>query len=453
MYKKYGLEGVKTMCQEFNSEHAFAIIDIDRSTGDYTVIIAEDRFGIRPIFTVENEQGFGFSSELIGVPFRTDEKSIVKRFPPRHYAVLTKKDGQLGKMQYYKYYDLRNIKQTITDLTTAKSMVYTALNQAVIDRLESDRPIGCLLSGGLDSSLVSALAAKHLKKFGRKLRTFSIGLPDSTDEPYAREVAKYIGSDHTHILLKEEDFYNAIEEIVKVTGTYDITTIRATTGQFLVARWISQNTDIKVLLCGDGSDELCSGYMYFHKAPDAQQSHQENVRLIEDIHFFDGLRADRGVSYWGIEMRFPFLDVGFVETYLSIEPKLRTPQGLESIEKWLLRESFAESKVLPESVRMRPKEAFSDAVSARSRSWKDMIIERVNKLYTDTELTVKAQEYKHLPPISKESLYYRELFCKQYGKNVSVSETVPYFWLPKWCGDIKDPSARVLQVYQEKHKK
>jgi asparagine synthase (glutamine-hydrolysing) len=255
MYKKYGIKGVEIMCKEFNSEHAFVIVDLDRKTGDYKVIFSEDRFGIRPLFIGEDKYGFYFSSELIGIPClddkddkndKNDKTTEVTRFKPRHYAVIEKKKGELGKLEYTKYYDLDNIKQTITDLEIAKKLINSTLRQSVLDRIHSDRPLGCLLSGGFDSSIVSAIVAEEFKKQGKKLRTFTIGLPDSADEKYAKEVAKHIGSEHTHIMATEQEFINALEDIVRVSGTFDITTIRASTGQHLVSKWIAKNTDIKV---------------------------------------------------------------------------------------------------------------------------------------------------------------------------------------------------------------
>lgn len=454
MYQKYKLEGVKMMCDEFDSEHAFAILDIDKTTGDYKLLLSEDRYGIRPLFVAEDKYGFYFSSELIGIPCLDDETATVSRFEPRHYAVLEKVNGKLSELKYHKYCDLSEIKQNVKDLDTALKLVNQSFRKAVMARMHSARPIGCLLSGGLDSSLTSALVAEELAKTGKKLRTFTIGLPGATDKPYAEEVAKHIGSIHTHIEFKEEDFLNALEEIVRVTGTIDITTVRATTGQFLICKWIAENTDIKVLFLGDGMDEVANGYLYSHNAPSATDLHIDAVRLLDNIHKYDGLRADRACAHVGIEARFPALSHIFVETYLSIDPTFRAP-SFKNMEKWLLREAFVKDKLLPESVLWRKKEAFSDGCSSQKKSWKDMIIEKVNQLYSkysDTELCSKYQDYKHLAPISRESLYYRELFCKYYGNNITVSQTIPYYWLPKWCGDVKDPSARVLDVYKKNEK-
>lgn len=286
------------------------------------------------------------------------------------------------------------------------------LTQAVQARSRAERPMGALLSGGLDSSLVAGLLAKEFKKRGETLRTFSIGMPGATDKEHAENVAKHIGSVHTHIEFSERDFLDAVEEVVKVTETFDITTIRATTGNYLVGKWISENTDVKVLLIGDGSDELCSGYMYFHSAPDPHSSHLENIRLINDIHQYDVLRADRGVADNGLEARVPFLDKHFIDLYLTIDPKLRIPTTTEKgfkMEKALLRDSFLGENLIPDSVLYRKKEAFSDGVSSEDKSWYVILQEWCEKEYSDQDLE-ESTKLSYLPPVSKESLHYRKLF-------------------------------------------
>lgn len=451
LYKKYGIDYIHTLCNSLNSEHAFVIFDVNRVTGDYTLILSNDRFGIRPLFIADTDDAFYFASELIGLPVLHDSSAVVTRFEPRHYAIIEKKDGILGNMQQYSYFEFRkmtdDVEESMSDETLDTYFTTNEVNltNAVISRLTSDRPYGCLLSGGVDSSLVASLAAKHLKQFGKRLRTFSIGMAGGTDEKFAKMVASYIDSDHTHITVTEEDFINAIPFVIDILGTFDITTIRASVGQYLISKWISENTDIKVLLCGDGSDEVCGSYKYFHNAPSAKEFHNECVRLLSDIHKYDGLRADRCISHFGIEARFPFLDHVFVTYYLSCCALIRMPQ--KGVEKWLLRMSFKKSNILPEKVLFRSKEAFSDGVSSQERSWYKIVQENTESMYSDEEYKQKRLQYEHCLPISKESLYFRERFCQTYGTNKSVSKTIPYYWLPKWCGDIVEPSARVLGVY------
>ena len=446
-YKKYGLMGLPEMCNKFNSEHAFAIFDVDMKTGDYKLILSSDRYGVRPLFVGWDDQGFYFASELQGLPCLESKGAYVERFKPRHYAVIEKKGGVLGKLEYHQYYEVKPKAIIYTDLPLCLEGIRSSLEKAVIMRLQSDKPYGCLLSGGLDSSLVSAIAARHLKTLGKTLRTFSIGMPGGTDGPYAKMVAEHIGSDHTHVEVSEKDFLDAIPHIVRAIGSYDITTVRASTAQYLISKWVSEKTDIRVLILGDGNDELAGAYQYFHKAPSPRAFHDECVRLVEDIHLYDGLRADRCVAHWGLEARFPCLDYMYVDFYLRCDPQLRMP--VDGMEKWLLRKSFDGTGLLPEKALYRPKCAFSDGISKQERSWYQVIQEDVEKLFTTEQLEAAMKHYEHLPPVSKESLLYRTIFCDYFGSNESVAKTIPYYWLPKWCGDIKEPSARVLAHYKE----
>lgn len=494
MYKKFGMAGILEICHTFDSEHAFVILDVNRKTGDYKAIFSSDRFGIRPLFTGKSDDGIYFSSELCGI---ADKSAVVERFKPRHFAVIEKKAGIVSDIEYTKYYDLNDIKQIYSDIEICKKNISDKFEASVERSLQSDRPVGALLSGGVDSSLSCAYAAKKLKQHGKVLKTFSIGLSGGTDEKYAKKVAKFIGSRHIHFLVTKDEFISAQPNVIITTGTFDVTSVRASVGQYLVAKYIDMiyklstselldifdvSTDdgmiftftlrdkdssttvtysdelmayirelgnkderIAVLLCGDGSDEVCGSYKYFHKAPTPSAFHQECLRLLNDIHYFDGLRADRCISHFGFEARYPFLCVMFVEAYLSCCAALRMPQN--GVEKWLLRESFSSLNILPHDVLFRSKEAFSDGVSSTEKSWYQIIQEHVETLYTQADLDTAAQTYPHLPPSTKEALHYRNIFSEHYGKSDSVAKTVPYKWLPKWCGDIVDPSARVLDVY------
>ena len=351
------------------------------------------------------------------------------------------------------YYDLQQHAVLITDEEEAKKLIRAELEKAVIDRLHSKAELGCLLSGGLDSSLVSAIAAREFAKVGRKLKTFSIGMPGSTDKDFAEKVARHIGSCHVHVEFSEKDFLGALGTILRCTETFDITTIRATTGQYLISKWVADHTDVKVLVIGDGSDELAAGYMYFHSAPDALASHRENIRLLENIHLYDVLRADRAVAGNGLEARVPFLDKRFIELYLSIEPELRVPRNSDKaegkrLEKFLMRESFRDSGLLPDEVLYRRKEAFSDGVSSVEKSWYSIIQQWANESISDAEFEKSKSEYAHLPPNSKESLFYRRSFERIFGTG-DICKIVPNYWLPLWSGNVIDPSARILKVYNE----
>jgi asparagine synthase (glutamine-hydrolysing) len=348
--------------------------------------------------------------------------------------------------QVHEYYSFKYDKISITDIKLAKQKIKQCLVNSITDKLVSDRPLGCLLSGGLDSSLIAAISAKELKKNGKILTTFSIGMPGSTDKKYALMVAKHIKSNHHHFELSENDFLNALGDIVTATETHDITTIRASTGQYLISKLVAEKSNIKVLLIGDGADELCSGYKYNLNAPSPQALHDECRRLLKDIHLYDVLRADRGIASNGLEARVPFLDHRFVDLYMSIDPKLRMPANHKGVEKWLLRSSFDDTDLLPKEVLWRSKEAFSDGVSSLKKSWYQIIQHKASNMYSDEEFKMAQQNYTHCPPSSKEALYFRRMFEERFGSD-DVCKVIPYMWLPKWCGDIKEPSARVLNTY------
>jgi asparagine synthase (glutamine-hydrolysing) len=454
LYKKYGLVGMGYICKRFNSEHAFAIHDIDMKTGDYKLILSSDRYGIRPLFTKTDSQGFYYSSELQGLPNLKSLDGKVERFPPRHYGVIEKKDGKLGEMKYYEYYRVKPDpdEKICNDLEEAKRGIRELLIDAVISRLDADRPMGCLLSGGWDSSRVAAIIARHLHKAGKRLRTFSIGIKgtDSLDKPYAEMVSKFIDSDHTHVEFTEQEFIEALIHVIRATGTFDITTIRASTGQYLISKWISQNTDIKVLFVGDLADEEEGAYSYTKLAPSSEAFHLDCIRLIEDVHFFDGLRADRAVSHFGIELRLPFGDHRLIDFIFRLDPKLLMPSYNKGIEKYLSRLAFAEEKLVPHEVLYRAKEALSNGMTGKARTWIDIIKEMTDAMYSSDDLIAGQVKYAfHLPPPTKEALFYRNIFCEYFGENASVAKTIPYFWLPKWCGDITEPSAHVLPTYKE----
>lgn len=438
----YLLHGHDTVLKEIHGEFAYLIIDLDHVTNTLTIFSSVDPTSVRPLFYAENNHAVGFSSELKGLVGLFAGKDI-KRFPPGSSMkiVISKENFSLDIVPYY-FFDYTT---KITNLEEARAMIKHTFIECVKDKLLSDRPLGCLLSGGLDSSLVASVASQELQKHGKQLKTFSIGMPGATDEKYAKMVAKHINSEHKHFEISQKDFLDAIDQVVYATETFDITTIRASTGQYLVSKLVSQYTDIKVLLIGDGSDELCSGYMYFHEAPTPEESHQENVRLVRDICFYDSLRADRGISHNGLEARVPFLDQRFIDLYMSIDPKLRIPTN--GIEKWLLRSSF--EGYLPEEVLWRVKEAFSDGVSSVKKSWYEIIQDRAESMYCGEEFKRQQERIKHCSPPNKEALYFRDMFEKLFG-NDDVCHVIPYFWLPKWCGNISEPSARVLKSYSSK---
>lgn len=430
MYLKFGIE--ETL-KQLDGYFSFMLWDLKNKF----LWVARDPFGVRPLFIgYDKYDNYFFGSELKSIHQIAEQ---VERFPPGTFWELSQPKN-FQKYYHYEYpYSINDnneelICQNINKLFT----------QAVVKRLMSDRPIGCLLSGGLDSSLVSSLVAREFKKNGKGvINTFSIGMPGSTDLYYAKKVADHIGSIHHHIELSPEQFLEAIPEVIYHIESYDTTTVRASVGNYLVGKYISENTDCVVIYNGDGSDEQ-SGYLYLRNAPNPEEFQQECIKLMKEIHMFDVLRSDRSISSnWSLESRTPFLDQSFVQYYMSIDPKLKMYNS-DRMEKYLLRKSFENENLLPTEVLWRPKEAFSDGCSSQEKSWHKIIQEHVDKLISDQEMSQAKDQYPHNTPVLKESLYYRQIFEKHYKNREHL---IDHFWLPKWCGKQDDPSARALSIY------
>ena len=421
LYMEYGVE----MFAKLDAE--FACVLYDRKAD--TVVAARDPFGIRPMF-------YGYHKESGKIMFASEAKalttlcSMVFPFPPGHY--------------YYKgcftcYHDPAKASRCIdSDLDTICSGIKFRLTKGVEKRMDADAPVGYLLSGGLDSSLVCSIASKMI---ATPIRTFAIGMSeDAIDLKYAREVADYIGSDHTEVIITKEDVLNALEEVVQILETWDITTIRASIGMYLLCKWIHENTDIKVLFTGEISDELF-GYKYTDFAPNEIEFQKEAQKRVHELYQYDVLRADRCISSNGLEGRVPFGDLSFVDYVMSIAPKKK--MNTYQMGKYLLRKAF-EGDTLPEKILYRDKAAFSDAVG---HSLVNYIKEYAETLFTEEEMKEKCASYQHCPPYTKESLYYRELFDKYYA---GFDTLIGAYWLPNqsWEGcQVDDPSARVLSNY------
>jgi len=313
----------------------------------------------------------------------------------------------------------------------------------------TEKPIACLLSGGLDSSLVTAIVAEFHKLNGMPpVETYSIGIEGSEDLKYAKIVADYLGTKHTEIIVEEKDFIDAVPHVIHDIGSYDTTTVRASIGNWLVGKYIAEHSEAKVIFNGDGSDELCGGYIYMHKCPDAIEFDRECRRLLGAIHKFDVLRSDRCISSHGLEPRTPFLDRSWVQYYLSILPDLRfhAKNGLR--EKYLLRTAFSpeylptsdKKPLLPDEILWRRKEAFSDGVTGTARSLYQILEEhaktRVDELYRF--------RFSYLPAETAEQYWYRYEFTRIYGSN--FSRLLPYYWMPRYV-EAKDASARTLEIY------
>ncbi len=425
LYEEYGTDMFKKLDAEF------ALIIYDGKTHEY--IAARDPIGIRPLFYGLDKDGkMLFASEaknLVGLCVE------VMPFPPGHYY----KDGK-----FTCYCDI-SVPQKIIydDVETACKNIREKLVAGIEKRLDSDVPVGFLLSGGLDSSLVCSVAAKLSKE---KIKTFAIGMStDAIDLKYAKEVADYIGTDHTEVIITEQDVIEALPQVVALLGTYDITTIRASIGMYLVCKYIHENTDLRVLLTGEVSDELF-GYKYTDFAPSAKEFQKEAQKRVHELYMYDVLRADRCISVNSLEARVPFGDLDFVRYVMALDPEVKMNKYNKG--KFLLRHAF-EGDWLPHDILMREKAAFSDAVG---HSMVDDLKKYAEETYTDEEFKEKIKKYTFAPPFTKESLLYRELFEKYYpGQARMVND----FWMPNknWEGcNVNDPSARVLSNYGDSGK-
>ena len=420
LWREYGVDMFRMLDAEF------ALILFDKETGEY--IAARDPIGIRPLYYgVTEEGGMAFASEAKNL---TGLCAEILPFPPGHYY----KDGK-----FICYRDIAKVSEVCyDDLETICSKIHDKLISGVEKRLVADAKVGFLLSGGLDSSLVCAIAAR---KSDKPIKTFAIGMTgDAIDLKYAKEVADYIGSDHTEVIMTKEQVLASLDEVIHLLGTYDITTIRASMGMYLLCKWIHENTDIRVLLTGEISDELF-GYKYTDFAPSAEEFQKESEKRIRELHMYDVLRADRCISVNSLEARVPFGDLDFVEYVMSVDPEKKLNKYNKG--KYLLRHAF-EGDYLPYDILYREKAAFSDAVG---HSMVDYLKEFAAEQYTDEEFEEKRQKYSHSAPFTKESLLYREIFEKYYP---GQSQMVVDFWMPNksWEGcNVNDPSARVLSNY------
>ena len=420
LWREHGVDMFRLLDAEF------ALILYDGESGEF--IAARDPIGIRPLYYGFDKKGvIVFASEAKNLTGLCD---VILPFPPGHYY----KDGK-----FVCYDDITKVDQVCDDdLETVCKNIHKKLVAGVHKRLVADAKVGFLLSGGLDSSLVCAIAARESKT---PIRTFAIGMrEDAIDLKYAREVADYIGSDHTEVIMTREQVLDSLDFVIKMLGTFDITTIRASMGMYLLCKWIHENTDIRVLLTGEISDELF-GYKYTDFAPSAEEFQKESEKRIRELHMYDVLRADRCISVNSLEARVPFGDLDFVRYVLAIDPAKK--MNVYGKGKYLLRHAF-EGDYLPHDILYREKAAFSDAVG---HSMVDHLKAFAEDCYTDEQFEARRTRFAHAQPFTKESLLYREIFEKYYP---GQSEMIVDFWMPNkaWEGcDVNDPSARVLSNY------
>nr|CAI5823171.1 unnamed protein product [Callosobruchus analis] len=452
LYHKFGIE---ECVKNLDGVFGFCLVDMAKKK----VFLSRDPYGVRPIFKVLSETGvLGICSEAKGLieiehELKDDRKKVVP-FPPGTFEDYDLLENGTVKLVRSKRYFSPGDKPAFRPFVLYEDLSPNAhtdnikklLTLAVRKRLMADRRIGCLLSGGLDSSLIAALLVKEAKaaNLPYKVQSFSIGMGDSPDVKAARLVAKYIGTDHHEITFTEEDVAMILDDVIYSLETPDITTIRASIGMYLISDYILQNTDTTVVFSGEGADEVAQGYIYFRDAPSAKAAHEDSLRLLREIYMFDGLRADRTTAAKSLELRVPFLDLQFTNYYLSIEPELRQPK--DSVEKHLLRSAFEGTDLLPHEILWRHKEAFSDGVASKKKSLftvlQDIIEKRMPEPFDQAAVSKK---YPHCTPKTKEALYYREVFEKSYPD--LAENFLPHFWMPRWIEGITDPSARFIKHY------
>ena len=421
IFKKEGIEGI---VKRVDAEYAVVIYDEETKS----TFAARDEIGIRPMFYGHTKKGeIVFGSEVKAIQQLCTD---IVPFPPGHFF----KDGK-----FFEYADLSSVKKFVTD---SHKDIYKNIKDKLVSgvkkRMQADVPMGYLLSGGLDSSLVCSIAQKNSKT---PIKTFAIGMSeDAIDLKYAKEVADFIGSDHTEVIIRKDDVIGALKDVVYHLESWDITTVRASVGMYLICKWIKENTDVKVLMTGEVSDEIF-GYKYTDFAPSGFEFQKEAAKRVRELYIYDVLRADRCISAHSIEARVPFSDRDFVSYVMSIDPEKKMNSYGHG--KYILRAAF-EGDYLPQSILFREKAAFSDAVG---HSLVDFIKAYAEDVYTDQEFDKAQFKYEHATPFTKESLLFRDIFESFYPKK---GKLISDFWMPnnEWDNcDVKDPSARVLPNY------
>ena len=448
LYKKYGIYQTLKM---LDGVFAFCLCD-NRLTNSLTstIYVARDPYGVRPLYCLKPllyNKLIGFASELKMLSEFSDvdpTKAYITQFTPGTYSKYVIQNKVLSNwtpiLENIKYHE--PVFSLISSNNNAERItrgIQHYLIQAVQKRyITTERPIACLLSGGLDSSLITALInEEHKKHSTQPLETYSIGLKGSEDLRCAKIVADYLETNHTEIIVSEDDMFSIIPDVIYAIESYDTTTIRASIGNYLLGKYISTNSSAKVIFNGDGSDEICGGYLYMNLCPDAIEYDMETRRLLKDIYLFDVLRSDKCISSHGLEPRTPFLDRSFVDFYLSIPPKIRH----DNPEKYLLRSAFSIEnyhnnkgiQLLPESILWRRKEAFSDGVSGTG-----------NSLYKILQQFISTEMEMFPPSIEMEKKYYKEIFLRYHPSSDGI---LPYYWMPKYTKNTTDPSARTLSIY------
>ena len=424
LYEKFGVE----VCQHLDGVFSFIIMDGEK------YMVARDPIGVKPLYYGFDAEGaFYTASEMKVIE---DQVMKLEAFPPGHYY--TKETG------FVKYYEpeWEDYRKCQDDLDYEK--LRNSLIEATRKRLMSHVPLGVLLSGGLDSSLISSITARLLKEEGKTLHSFSVGLDDSApDVIAAKEVAEFIGTEHHSIHFTFEEGLEIIQKLIWHLETYDVTSIRASTPMYLMSKYITEK-GIKVVLSGEGSDEIFGGYLYFHNAPNEEEFQKETIRRVKLLSTADCLRADKSTMAWALEARVPFLDKQFLDVAMKIHAKYKQPNRAEDkIEKYILRKAFEdiETPWLPQHILWRQKEQFSDGVGY---SWIDQLMDHCTKQISDEEFDLAEQLYPINTPTTKEAYYMRKIFHQHFPSD-SAAKTVKK-WIPKWQ-DNEDPSGRASTIH------
>ncbi|MDY4832497.1 MAG: asparagine synthase B [Treponema sp.] len=469
LYKKFRESGDFTlMIEKLSGIFAFALYDIENDV----YLVARDEIGVIPLYQGWDKAGrYYVASELKALE---GECQTIEEFPNGHYFYSKdEKPVRWYKRDWENFDAVKNNPRATDDKgeiinPSVIEKVRNGLESAVKQQLMSDVPYGVLLSGGLDSSIIAAITQKFSKKriesdskeaaWWPQLHSFAIGLESSPDLIAAQKAADYIGTVHHEVHFTIQEALDALPDVIYHIETYDITTVRASTPMYLLARVI-KSMGIKMVLSGEGSDELFGGYLYFHKAPDAKEFHEELVRKMSKLHLYDCLRANKSLMAWGVEGRVPFLDKEFIDIAMSLNPSdkmnIRLPNGKQRMEKWILRKAFED--MLPEEICWRQKEQFSDGVGY---NWIDTLKKMTEEKVSDAEFARRENRFPVNPPKTKEEYYYREIYSKLFPSD-SAAKVVPHEagvacstakaleWDAAWK-NMDEPSGRAIAGVHDK---
>ena len=428
------------VCRQLDGDFAIVVVDLAAAT----VSVARDPYGVRPLYYGSSAEGWrGFVSELKGFPSEKTEATIVRAIEPGTTMTVCLDGSRSATTDtWHQVPWLKN--PSWSAALDAEAALKIAVEEAVAKRLTTVRQVGACLSGGLDSSLVAAIAARLLAAKGQRLHTYSIGMEGSPDLAHARLVADHIGSIHHERIVTAEECLSLIPTVIKAIESFDITTVRASVGNYLVGQLVATETpDVKVVLNGDGADEVLGGYLYMRAAPSDLAFETETTRLLTEIHRYDVLRSERSMAAHGLESRSPFLDRQFVATARAIPTRHLRPTG-KTIEKNVLRLAFATSGLLPDAVLWRRKEAFSDGISRAEKSWFSLAAAAGEA--AAVAWTTAAATYTVNRPKTAEAFWYRRLFHESYSE-AAAEAVAPAMWMPRFIQGATDPSARTLMLY------